>query len=172
MQTFVLRHPRASCLEQIFSMLMIFNDDFLRFVFELGMNEASATSCQVRIHNFGIVLNIRRYRNTVRFATVFILEHCPRIHGHLYLHSDATCFSTVQSYVKIPSRNFATYSQHVRAKKQNVRKRSQRHHRPSGTSATAPSAWCVAGRGRSCHSTSKRSGNTSRPSDVRGAGAL
>ena len=49
------------------------HDDFLRFCFELAMNEASTTSSQVGIHNFGILLNTRRYKgpNVVAYLLAF-----------------------------------------------------------------------------------------------------
>ena len=64
----------------------------------------------------GLVMNIVS-ASMVRFAMVSILEHCPRIREDLRLHSDANCYSIVQSSVPIPSQGFPKYSQHVRAKK-------------------------------------------------------
>ena len=52
--------------------------------------------------------------SSVRFTTVFIMKHCLRIRGDL--HSDANCYSIVQSCVPIPFQVFPTSSQHTREK--------------------------------------------------------
>ena len=58
------------------------------------------------------------YNPLVRFTTVFIMKHCLRIRGDL--HSDANCYSIVQSCVPIPFQVFPTSSQHTREQKKSA----------------------------------------------------